>query len=371
MTHIPVVLPAINANDEEAELVKWLCENKAMVKAGDPVVVVETTKTTVEVTAPADGYCIWVAAGGTTVKVGSTLAVIAHSPDAQVDSASLHGPSHSQDKGASRWTKKAELVAKKLGVDIVALAERLGRSVSEADVLSAQKPTLNINDLVDDAYGPQRRQERVLLIGGGGGGGVITLDAISRTRHQRAVGVLDNNADLHGKFLMGVPVLGGNDQVHALWQSGFFDAAIVVVTGSIDQRQAIFKDLIEKGIPVTNVIDPSVDIRSNVQLGKGNLIMANGFLAACVKIGDNNFLASHVCIEHHSIVGSHCTIGPRTATSGGVVIGDRVKFGMGVLVEPYLTIGDRALLPSGSIITMSVPPDSVVKLQGNQMIRAR
>lgn len=159
--------------------------------------------------------------------------------------------------------------------------------------------------------------------------------------------------------------------VKELWDQQFFDTAIIVVTAQIDQRKALFEDLVTLNIPTTNVIDPSVEIRANVQMGTGNLIMANGFIAACVAIGDNNFMASHVCIEHHSTVGSHCTFGPRSATSGAVVIGNEVKFGMGVLVEPYLRIGDGSLIPSGCILTQSLPPHSVVKMHSIQTVKTR
>ena len=364
-----VKLPALNANDDNGELVKWTCDDRSPVKAGDVIAVIETTKATLDLEAPMAGYCAHLRTQGERIAVGEPVAVILERLD-QNPSSFLVPEAAKKPVSERRWTKKAELTARKLGVDIALLADQLGRQVNESDVLDAKRPQIDVGDLVDDRY-PRLRRERVLLIGGGGGGGVITLDAIARTTDQRAAGILDNNPDLHGKTLMGVPVLGANELAKQLWQERYFDAAIIVVTASVDERQRLFEELVSWGIPLTNVIDPSVQIRANVQMGTGNLIMPNGFLAACVTLGDNNFLASHVCIEHHSKVGSHCTLGPRTTTSGAVTIGDRVKFGMGVLVEPYLTIGDEALLPSGSIVTASVPARTVIKLQNTQVLRSR
>lgn len=373
MTSRLVKIPLLNANDDSAEFVKWECEDRAFVKSGESIALIETTKATMEIEAPVSGYCAHLASPGEHLAVGAVLAVILETSD-QDPQAFLQQAIAPVQMESRRWTKKAEIVANKLGVDIEKLALQLGRPISEADVIGHNKPSAPdascSRELVDGPH-PSGRRERILLLGGGGGGGVITLDAIFRTSHQRAVGILDNNSGLHGKTLFGVPVLGSNEMAEELWKAGQFDAAIIVVTAKIEQREALYNDLKSKNIPLTNVIDPSVEIRANVQMGTGNLIMANGFIAACVSIGDNNFMASHICIEHHSKIGSHCTFGPRTTTSGAVTIGNRIKVGMGVNIEPYLTIGDGALLPSGCILTNSVPADSVVKMQSTQSIKPR
>ena len=52
-------------------------------------------------------------------------------------------------------------------------------------------------------------------------------------------------------------------------------------------------------------------------------------------------------------------------------IGDKVKFGMNVAIEPYLKIGDNSLIPSGSIVTQSIPEGSVLRTQSSQKIIKR
>lgn len=360
-----VQVPAINANDSTATLVEWVVEDREAVTAGDVIAVIETTKAAIEVEAPLDGFCAHLHREGEKLSEGAFLAVILQQENEDLEPYLAQLREKEQKKKSSRpWTRKAELMARKVGVDIEDLAKKLGRRVKESDVMNSRDPGTVLSDLVDDEF-PASRRERVLLIGGGGGGGVITLDAIARTLHQRAVGILDNNIGLKGKTLMGVPVLGNNDMAWELWEKKFFDAAIIVVTASIEQREELFEKMKMEGIPLTNVIDPLAEIRTNCSLGSGNLIMANCFLAACVKMGDNNFLASHVCIEHHSVIGSHCTFGPRTATSGAVTIGNRVKFGMGVLVEPYLEIGDNSIIPSGIVLNSSLSSGTILKVKRN------
>lgn len=366
-----IKMPALNSNEDSAELVKWYLEAGAQVAAGQLVATVESTKTTMDIEADSAGFLAPLCAVGARLKTGEPLAALLDQPGDPVEPLLQQAAAPGPADAGRRWTKKAELVAAKLGVDLPALSARLGdRVITEADVIGANQPEREFDDLADDRY-PATRRERILLIGGGGGGGSITVDAIQRGTHQRAVGILDNNAALHGKTMLGVPVLGPNSMVEELWKQGKFDAAIIVVTANVDDRASLFESIRSLGIKFTNVIDPDATLRANVQLGVGNLIMANSFLAACVTLGDNNFLASHTCIEHHSVVGSHCTFGPRTVTSGAVTIGDRVKLGMNVMLEPYLTIGSGCLIPSGLTVVESVPPDSVLKTQRQYVIRSR
>lgn len=369
MKHTMISMPAISSNEDRAELTQWLTPNGTHVEKNQVIAIAETTKTTIDVLATDSGVLYHVAPENGFAGTGEPIGFISSAADFSVECA-LAELREAKQKIEKPWTKKAELVANKLSINIEDLARQLGRTVTEADVLGYNANDCDLRDLTDDKY-PATRRERVLLIGGGGGGGTLAVDAIQRTTHQRAVGILDNNAALHGKTMLGVPVLGANNMAKHLYEEGFFDAAIIIVTANIEEREHMFNELCGQGIPFTNVIDTSVEVRTNVTMGTGNLIMANGFLAACVTLGDNNFLASHTCIEHHSIIGSHCTFGPRSTTSGAVVVGDKVKFGMGVLIEPYLTIGSHSLIPSGAVVTTPIPENSVLKMQNSYKITSR
>jgi maltose O-acetyltransferase len=46
--------------------------------------------------------------------------------------------------------------------------------------------------------------------------------------------------------------------------------------------------------------------------------------------------------------------------SGSVTVGSRVRFGTNIGVEPYLTIGDGAVIASGSVVTRNVPENATV-----------
>jgi sugar O-acyltransferase (sialic acid O-acetyltransferase NeuD family) len=364
-----IKMPQLSSNEDDAVLSSWILNDRVQVSANDLIAIVETTKASVDITAENEGYLVHVITEGSRARPGATLAII--SDDINFDINAYNAKIKNENSNSiPQWTKKAELVANKVGISISDLYEKLGHKITEADVLNYNNTGDDYNDVVNDQY-PYSRRERVLLLAGGGGGGALAIDAIQRTMHQTAVGILDNNKSLHGKTVLGVPIIGSNSDILSLYKDNYFDVAINILTADINEREALYNQVSNLGIPFTNVIDPSVEIRTNVNIGSGNLIMANCFIAACTKVGDNNFFASHTCIEHHSIIGSNCTFGPRCTTSGAVTIGDKVKFGMNVAIEPYLKIGDNSLIPSGSIVTQSIPKDSVLRIQSSQKIIKR
>ena len=401
MTMHIVRMPGVNANEDSAILVRWNVDNGVPVKRGQNICEIETTKSAVEIEAEAEGFLVHVAPPGTTHSVGAPIAVIKASL-ADDHAAALSREPAAKPGDERRWTKKASIVARRLGIDIEALAKsKPGVTLTEADVLAAQKPSsapavqastapaaapaatvkprvqiaaatnLGSVQIQRPTLGLRQHFERVLLIGGAAGAGAIAVEAIMRTSHQRPAGIIDANPETHGKIIHGAPVLGDRTAVPALWAAGAFDGAIILFTDDIDDRAELFNGLIAQGVRMTNVIDPSAQIRNDVKMGVGNAIMANGFIANGAEIGSNNFFASHNVIEHHSKVGDHNAFGPRCTACGKVTIGSYVRFGMHVGIEPYLSIGDRCIIASGTTLTTSVPENTIVKARSTNEFRKR
>lgn len=357
---VKVRMPAINANEEQGSLVRWLVSDGSTVERGRPICEVETTKATVEVESNAAGFLQWMIAVGEKVAVGGLLAVIKGSPD----EAYVAETAETEQQQERKWTKKAFIVARRLGVNIEALADRKKDLVSEQDVLSFYEDGLaeaHDGGALRALVPPSATFTRVLLIGGAGGAGALALDALGRSADQFAVGIVDNNRKSHGTYIGGVPVLGGSEILAELTKQNVFDGAVVLFSEDVEERERQFKLYVGMGVPFTNLIDPSVELRDGVKMGKGNVVLPNCFFAVGAEIGDNNFFASHTVIEHHSKIGDHCTFGPRTTLSGRVSVGSGVKFGMSVSVEPYLTIGDRSVIASGRVITSSVASHARVR----------
>jgi len=366
----PVTIPTVNANDENALLLKWYVPEGVLVKRGQLICEIETTKATVEVESEHEGYLVLIGAEGSRYPLGATIALLKSDP--QEDHLAFLANLSQRAKGLNadatrRWTKKAFIVARRLGIDLEALAvQNPDKILNEEDVLAAENVSASSAMALAPLVPLDSSVERLLLLGGAGGAGTIALDALSRSQKQMAVGILDGNKNKHGRLIQGVPVLGSLDLVKSLWDQKVFDGAIILFTDDIKERAEFFLKLRAAGISFANLIDPSVSIRSGARFGTGNVVMANCFFAAEVVVGDNCFFASGTAVEHHSVIGSHCTFGPRCSTSGRVTIGDRVRLGMNIAIEPYVSVGEGSIVASGVVLTTPVPPKTVVKaIQGH------
>jgi pyruvate/2-oxoglutarate dehydrogenase complex dihydrolipoamide acyltransferase (E2) component len=77
-----VIMPALGMAQETGKIVSWLKRPGDPVRLGEPIMEVETDKSTMEVEAQADGFLIRVSAeAGDDVPVGNVIAVIAETPD--------------------------------------------------------------------------------------------------------------------------------------------------------------------------------------------------------------------------------------------------------------------------------------------------
>ena len=73
----PIVVPQLGNEIEEAEITEWLAKEGETVSEGDPVVVITTTKMSLELEAPASGTLKKIAfEEGDLATVGATLGEI-------------------------------------------------------------------------------------------------------------------------------------------------------------------------------------------------------------------------------------------------------------------------------------------------------
>jgi pyruvate/2-oxoglutarate dehydrogenase complex dihydrolipoamide acyltransferase (E2) component len=113
---IPVTVPQINPNDEHAVVVRWHVAKGARVRAGQPLVTLETTKTTFDVDAPSDGYAFFEHEPNAELAVGAPVAWIADD-DRPIKAATVPArPLRGLNDAAGRFTRKALKLMKERGL---------------------------------------------------------------------------------------------------------------------------------------------------------------------------------------------------------------------------------------------------------------
>lgn len=352
---IKVLTPFLGTNDREAVLIDWLVAPGTQVSAGEEVCTLETTKAAVEVQCHADGYFFPSVEAGTTVKVEQVIGFISSNQKFDVEAHLLEEQALSGE--LERPTKKAELLMRRHGLsknEVAAFSK--GKRVTEASVNSFLASFEKNNARIGLTSGV-----KVGIIGGvSGGGALIIADMLSHIPGVQAAAIYDRDEQFHGKRVLGVPVVGTMDKLDHDIENCHVDVVVIAFNRDLEERHKIFTDLSERGVKFINIIDPKADIRSNVEIGVGNVIFGHVYVGACSVIGDNNFISANVSLEHGNILGTSCAFGPGVFTSGNVTIGDRVRFGTGIYAEPGITIGDDSVIGSGQTLLTDIQPGTLL-----------
>ena len=196
------------------------------------------------------------------------------------------------------------------------------------------------------------------LIVGAGQTGRLVAEIASRIQGLECVGFLDRDRSLHGRSFFGVPVLGGEELLEE--HAGRVEGALPVI-GDLRIRLEMFSRCRQLGFRLVNVIEPTVNMASDVRLGEGIVISCGTILLTSVEVHDFAFIGTGVNILHDTVVGSNCVIGGGSTIGASVTVGRNVAFGVGVQVASgRKCIGDNASIGAGSVVLKDVPPNAFV-----------
>ena len=99
------------------------------------------------------------------------------------------------------------------------------------------------------------------------------------------------------------------------------------------------------------IIGSFCDIGKNVVIGKRCNIQAHVTISNAVVLGDDVFIAPNSSILNDKY--------PKSTFLSPPVIKDGAAIGGGVTVLPDVTIGEKAVIGGGSVVTKNVPPRTV------------
>ncbi len=175
------------------------------------------------------------------------------------------------------------------------------------------------------------------------------------------VGFLDDDKNLFGQEVCGIPVLGGTDLLPELKESHKVEAVYCPI-GSNRIRVKFLSKARELGYATPNYIHPSVIISPNVTISNnGVYILINTMIMPYVTIKDFVMISGGSNIIHHS------TLEEGVFVSNGVNLGASLvakKFayvGMGATVMTGVKVlGEDCLIGAGAVVIRDVPDKAVV-----------
>ncbi|HET8741976.1 MAG TPA: biotin/lipoyl-containing protein, partial [Gaiella sp.] len=380
-----------DANSESALLAEWLVEDRAAVRKGQPVCVVETSKASVELEAEGDGTLVQLVSAGLEVELGSSIGLIAQS-DRDLEAAATRlsaAPSEpAGDEGPGNVTRKAAERAAELGVDVSRI--RKAGFVTAQDVetfaASAREPTGPAEtDVLLDGLSMENVTLPAIFSVATEDAGVLDAEFLAGLRADPAAfGALSSEERCdayrrHGASIGEGVVLGAGTTIVAprivledgveIGAHGIVRCEEVFAAGEIAWFGESLKLTCRRAF-----IGAGTWIAAHVQVGGGGhrdpwatfvigelgFMGGEAFVNVCrpVVIGAEVFLTMRSVLLTHNV--GHSVLEGFENRFAGVVLEDRAQVGVGAVVYAGCRIGREAIVVSNSYVVNDVHEGTLV-----------
>lgn len=206
------------------------------------------------------------------------------------------------------------------------------------------------------------QEDKKILLIGAGGHCLSVLDSLLSSGEFSEIGLIDNrfyHKDLgHAQTvdgLLGVPIVGGDEDLPALKKAGFTHAFIAVGSiGDVSIRQSLYAKIKELGFVVPNILDPTSVVSQHATLEEGIFVGKHAVINAKAQIGTMAIINTSSVVEHDCRVGDFVHVAPGCVLSGNVRVGDDSHIGAGSVVKQGIQIGSNAMIGMGSVVLSDI-----------------
>jgi len=347
-----IFVPLLNANEPEARLVEVHVKDKQAVEKGLRLFTIETTKAVTDIESPEKGYIRIVTIEGSLLSVGDRLAVITDTADEEINLSGrdvLLLPTKDM-----RVTKPARALADMLGVDLATLPS--DRLVTEKIV----RQVAALAQKLDIKLAPSKKP--YILIFGAGGHAKSIVDMVKQLDEYVIAGLLDDNKQLTGREVLGIPVLGTRALFPVLIEQGVKQAANGV-GGILDIniRIKVFETLENAGFSFPSLVHPRATVEKSAIMEAGVQVFANAYVGSEAHLYPRCMINTNAVVSHDCVIGMYTHVAPGALLAGQVHIGARTLVGMGVTTAIGVRIGANVRIGNGAIILADVPDKTIIQ----------
>lgn len=170
------------------------------------------------------------------------------------------------------------------------------------------------------------------------------------TPRWNVIGFVDDDDELQGGSVLGYPVHGS---VH--WLSQQDDPSYIIAIGDGQTRRSIANTLASSNVSPTSLQHPSVSIHRTTSVDPGTLLCNGAAPTVNVEIGPHVVIDQQCTIGHDSTLEAFTTLYPGVQVSGSVHVENGVTLGANSVVLPGMSIGARATVGAGAVVTNDLP----------------
>lgn len=196
---------------------------------------------------------------------------------------------------------------------------------------------------------------------GGGGHAKVLVDLVRIIGKYEITGILDFQLK-KGTMILGIPVLGGDDQLSVIFSNGIRTACVAVGSAKDNGVRCRLFDVVRRaGFKIISLVHPNSIVSGESTISDGVQVMAGVTIQTNTFIGENTIINTGAIIDHDCFVGKHTHICPGVVIAGGVTIGDNSFIGPGATIIKGVTIGSNSVVAAGAVVTNNVPDGLKVK----------
>jgi NDP-sugar pyrophosphorylase family protein len=160
-------------------------------------------------------------------------------------------------------------------------------------------------------------------------------------------GILDDNIELKGSELLGVPILGPLDLLNDYNAPWVFNSVAL----SKEPRKIVTEKLKKFDVHFASIIHQSVNI-DYCNVDAGCYISRTSYVEPKSQIGFGSMILAGATIGHDSKIGINCFIAPGVHVLGNVTIGDYTWLGAGTCVHPGSIVAAESVVDMNSNVTL-------------------
>ena len=200
------------------------------------------------------------------------------------------------------------------------------------------------------------------LVGlGAGGHAKVIIDILLQRGEYQVCGVVDPRLESKGSAILGVQVLGGDEELPRLRREGvqyaFMGVASLSDTGT---NRDVFERARALGFEMINVVHQHATVAPSVRMGCGNRVFAGAIVNPDTYIGDNVVINTGAIVEHDCRIEDHAQVAPGAQLAGNVQLGEGSIVGLGAAVIQGVSIGRFSMVGAGAVVVEDVPDNVTV-----------
>ena len=166
------------------------------------------------------------------------------------------------------------------------------------------------------------------------------------------VGILDDDVELHGTDVAGVPVLGPV----ALGVQR--DEKLLVCIGPSVHRRNVVRQYEKFGVRPSRYatyVARSARIGLSSGIGPGSILLEGVVVTADARLGAHVVVMPNCTITHDDRLEDFATLAAGVALGGNVRVGESAYLGMNVCVRQRVTVGAGATVGMGAVVLSDIP----------------